>query len=484
MISGERGGHMIEEKRTSLLEQFGPISYKKIDRLLQNQVKKDKHKIIVLDDDSTGVQTVHDVSVYTDWSLESIREGFQEKNKLFFILTNSRGLSIEQTTIVHRQIALHITQISEELNIPYFIISRSDSTLRGHYPLETELLKEVWEKQNNSKIDGEILCPFFKEGGRFTINNTHYVQYGERLVPVGKTEFAKDKTFGYKASNLCEYVEEKTEGRYLAKDVVCIPIECLRNMEIDAIVNRLIEVQEYEKVVVNAVDEYDVKVFCIALYQALERGKHFLYRTAAGFVKAVADVSDKSLLTQKEMVGEARRHGGIIIIGSHTDKTTRQLDDLRKIPDICFIEMNSDLVLTDGMLEKEVHKIIEKTQNSIMHGITVVVSTKRRLLTVANDTKKDALERSVKISDALQKVVGELTVTPAFVIAKGGITSSDVGTKALKVKRATVLGQAAPGVPVWKTGKESKFPYIPYIIFPGNVGDDDTLRKVVEELLK
>ncbi len=101
-----------------------------------------------------------------------------------------------------------------------------------------------------------------------------------------------------------------------------------------------------------------------------------------------------------------------------------------------------------------------------------------------NDTKEAALLRSVRISEAVQSVVGEISVTPAFVIAKGGITSSDVGVRALRVKRAEVLGQAAPGIPVWQTGKESRFPGIPYVIFPGNVGEEQTLKDVANVLME
>ncbi len=99
-----------------------------------------------------------------------------------------------------------------------------------------------------------------------------------------------------------------------------------------------------------------------------------------------------------------------------------------------------------------------------------------------NDTKEDALLRSVKISEGVYSLVGRLSVTPAFVIAKGGITSSDVGTKALKVKRANVMGQIRPGIPVWQTGPESTFPETPYVIFPGNVGEAETLKEAVEIL--
>ncbi len=96
----------------------------------------------------------------------------------------------------------------------YLIVSRGDSTLRGHYPLETLILKEQWEWDSGRKVDGEILCPYFKEGGRFTIDNIHYVKYGDILTPAGQTEFAQDKTFGYQASDLTEYIEEKSKGTY------------------------------------------------------------------------------------------------------------------------------------------------------------------------------------------------------------------------------------------------------------------------------
>ena len=90
----------------------------------------------------------------------------------------------------------------------------------------------------------------------------------------------------------------------------------------------------------------------------------------------------------------------------------------------------------------------------------------------------------MKISAAVQRLVGELSATPSFLVAKGGITSSDIGTKALGVKRADVIGQICPGIPVWKTGADSKFPDIPYVIFPGNVGEDDTLREVADILIE
>ena len=437
---------------------------------------------MVLDDDPTGVQTVHDVSVYTDWSKESIKSGFEEKNKLFYILTNSRGFTIEQTIKAHKEIANTIAEVGRELNKEYIIISRSDSTLRGHYPLETKLLKDI-ENQNGKKIDGEILCPFFKEGGRFTINNIHYVKYDNKLVPAGETEFAKDKTFGYTSSNMCEYIEEKTNGEFKKENVTCISLDDIRSLNFDKIEKQLSEVSDFNKVIVNAIDYCDIKVFCIALYRAMAKGKTYMFRTAAAIVKVIGGITNQPLLTKEKMIVKDNKNGGIVVVGSHTKKTTSQLESLKEVDGIEFIEFNSDLVLDEMKFEQEIKRVVSLNEKFISEGTTVVTYTKRKLLVVENDSKEDALIRSVKISDAVQSLVGRLTVEPSFVIAKGGITSSDVGTKALAVKKANVMGQIKPGIPVWQTGDESKFPKTPYVIFPGNVGEISTLKEAVEILM-
>lgn len=473
----------IKKLSADILKSYPAIDEKSVQKLLEQAVDDDRHKIIVLDDDPTGIQTVHDISVYTDWSYDSISRGFKEKNKLFYILTNSRGFTEEQTVKAHREIASMIAQVAKEETQEYLIISRGDSTLRGHYPLETMILKEQLERYSDKKVDGEIICPYFKEGGRFTVDNIHYVKYGDELVPAGETEFAKDKTFGYQSSDLTKYIEEKSKGVFKKEQVLTISLQELRELKIDEIVGKLVSVKDFGKVVVNAIDACDLKVFCIALYRAIARGKYFLFRTAAGFVKEVGAISAKPLLTRQEMVKSSTGTGGIVVVGSHTQKTTSQVEQLKTIDGIRFIEFNSDLVLEENRFREEIDSVVKQEEELLKQGVTVVVYTKRKLLTLANDSKEDALERSVKISDAVQSLVGRLNITPAFVIAKGGITSSDVGTKALKVKRANVLGQIRPGVPVWQTGEESKFPNIPYVIFPGNVGEQNTLKEAVEILL-
>ena len=455
----------------------------KAEMLLSQAMEGFHKKLVVLDDDPTGVQTVHDVSVYTDWEEESIRNGFEEKEAMFFILTNSRSFSVEETTKVHQDIAARVAKVARELGQDFMIISRGVSTLRGHYPLETQLLADGLTKNEGVVIDGEIICPFFPEGGRYTMDNIHYVKEQDNLVPAGMTEFARDKTFGYKSSDLTEYVEEKTEGKYHKEDCITISLDELNALDVQGIKEKLMSAQNMAKIIVNAVSYADLKVFCAALVLAMKEGKHYMARTAAAFTKVMGRISDQPLLGREQLEGDTK-NGGIVLIGSHVKKTTDQLNCLKELDGQAdFMEFQVNTVFEENGLEKEVERTVKAAEEKILSGRTVVIYTSRQLLAPENMTPEEKLQISVKISNAVTSIIGKLSVKPKFIIAKGGITSSDVGTKALRVKKARVMGQVKKGIPVWMTGEESKFPGMPYIIFPGNVGEVSTLKEIVEELI-
>ncbi|KQL33281.1 four-carbon acid sugar kinase family protein [Psychrobacillus sp. FJAT-21963] len=467
-----------------VLGNIKEVNASAVKEMLINGLRDLNKKIIVLDDDPTGVQTVHGISVYTDWSVESIEKGFLEENSMFFLLTNSRGFTAAESDKAHTEIANNIVQVAKKVDKEFIVISRGDSTLRGHYPLETEVLKSTIEASSDIHYDGEVILPFFKEGGRFTVDNIHYVQYEESLVPAGETEFAKDRTFGYTKSHLGEWVEEKTEGRFKSVNATYISLNSLRALDIDGITEQLLQVSDFNKVVVNAVDYVDVEIFVVALVKAMKAGKQFLFRSAAALTKVIGGVSDKALLTRKELIREETNHGGLIIVGSHVKKTTEQLEQLKTSDFIEFIEFDSHLVLQPDQFQTEIDRVIESAESLIREGKTVAIYTRRERLDLGEGKKEEELKLSVRISDAVTSFVQRLSVRPNYIVAKGGITSSDIGTKGLEVKRATVAGQIQPGIPVWITGEESKFPGIAYIIFPGNVGAVTTLKDTVGILNK
>ena len=155
---------------------------------------------------------------------------------------------------------------------------------------------------------------------------------------------------------------------------------------------------------------------------------------------------------------------------------------LQQNKDIAFIEFDTHLVLEPEAFQEEIDRVIQQTERLLTTGQSVAVYTRRERLDLGDDRQEEELKLSVQISDAVTSIVQRLSIRPKYLIAKGGITSSDIGTRGLSVKRATVAGQIRPGIPVWQTGEESKFPFMSYVIFPGNVGSKDTLKEAVDIL--
>ena len=452
-------------------------------RRLYDEAYADFHsQVMVLDDDPTGVQTVHDIPVFTDWTEETLTDAMREDG-MFFVLTNSRSFSAEKTAAVHREIAKNACRAARKNGKTLTVISRGDSTLRGHYPLETETLRTALEENGHPPFSGEVLCPFFREGGRFTLNGVHYVKEGEQLTPAAQTEFAQDKTFGYRHSYLPEYIAEKSEGRIGADQVIVLSLAELRGLQWQAMEEKLKAADGYRYIVADALEETDVQALAIVLMRLNKQGKYYMLRSAAAVPKVFGHVKDRPLLSREEMVDSDSKVGGLVIVGSHVKKTTEQLNCLRESDcPVQFIEFDVSHWHREGALAEESRRVTAAAEEAMKAGKTAVVFTSRTLIAPAGMSPEKMLEISVNISDALTKVVSSLSFRPRFLIAKGGITSSDVGVKALKVKKALVLGQAQPGIPVWKTGEESLFPGLSYIIFPGNVGGKDTLRTIVEAL--
>jgi uncharacterized protein YgbK (DUF1537 family) len=257
----------------------------KVPDLLAEEINKNKKKLIILEDDLDGFYLFENSYVCTNWTEETIRNAFLAPEKVFHILTNTRSLLEMQTIRIHCEIANNIIEISRELKQEFLVICRGDSKLRGHYPLETLIIMDLVELGTESNLDGEILFPFCKEEGCFTVDDIHYIEKDGILIPVADTNYAFDTSFSYSNSNLCNYIQEKTKGRYPAKEVVSISLNSLRAMEFESITNQLMEVHDFGKVVVNALDNQDVKVFCIALYRAMAKGKNFVVQSATSFVK-------------------------------------------------------------------------------------------------------------------------------------------------------------------------------------------------------
>lgn len=467
-----------------LLQRYPPYQdAAQVRRTLEEALASFERTIVVLDDDPTGTQTVRELPVVTNWETETLRRELERQPRMLFILTNSRSLSSEKTRQLHTELAENLVRASRQAGREFLLVSRGDSTLRGHFPLETETLRQVLENETGAHFDGEILCPFFPEGGRYTAGDIHYLTEGERLIPVGESEFAKDPTFGYESSHLGAWVEEKTGGAYPASGVHSVTLEQLRSRDHGAILETLCAARNFQKIIVNAVSYEDLRVFVPVLYEAMGAGHSFMLRTASAILKVMSGCSEDTVCTREELLDRENPNGGLVIAGSHVKKATGQLASLRASGQMEFLEFNQHLVLEPARFEAEITRVSEAAERLIRSGKHVLVATRRQRLDLGNGDKEAELALAERISQGLVQVVSNLQSRPSFVVAKGGITSSDVATKGLKIRRATVLGQILPGIPVWRCGAESRFPGLVYVVFPGNVGGETALLESVRKLI-
>ncbi|KAF4965455.1 hypothetical protein FSARC_6757 [Fusarium sarcochroum] len=468
--------------RDEVLSSLPPVTAKDLRSQTRQELSASSKApiLVILDDDPTGTQTCHDINILTVWGVQRLVSEFKQTKpgSGFFILTNSRALHPQQAKELIVEICTNLQAAAKETNSAFEVVLRSDSTLRGHFPLEAEAAEHVL-----GAADAWILCPFFLQGGRYTIDDVHYVQEGSQLVPASQTSFAKDASFGYKSSNLRDYVVEKTKGAVPRERITSISLDTIRIGGVEAVYKQLLQDVNGQRpvIVINAAADEDVDVVVAALIKASNSGKRFLYRTGAALVSARLGIPSIPPITasQLNLSGDV---GGLIIAGSYVPKTTAQLETLRNKSgqDLTSIVLDvRKLLQSPEDASAEVKGALATAEKEISRGQDVLVMTSREL--IVGDDEAKSLDIGSIVARALVSFLQNLEQKPRYVIAKGGITSSDMATKGLRMNHARIVGQAAPGVPLWRCDEpESKWPGLPYVVFPGNVGTEDTLHEVVE----
>jgi uncharacterized protein YgbK (DUF1537 family) len=456
---------------------------------IQRAVATSKRKLVVIDDDPTGTQTVSDVELFTTWDGPMLASTLQQDARLFFLLTNSRSLPEADAVEINRRAAQQLMQAMEATGTDVVVASRSDSTLRGHYPAEIFALERGMSSPDAGRFDGHLVVPAFFEGGRYTIGDTHYVATpssdSDTLQLASETPFARDSVFGYSTAYLPAWIAEKSGGYWKAEQVMSIGLELIRRGGPEAVAAALQTVQDGTPVVINAAGYGDLAVVVLGLLQAEAAGKRFLYRTAASFVRLRGAVEARPLLSAEEIIGasQATGQGGMVIVGSYVPGSSAQLKMLLEQPDVVGIELPVEQVLNNTEKARAVSCAVgQQLDEAIRAGKVGVIYTSRQL--VKRTEPSANLEIGRNVSQALVTALHEVTSRPRFIIAKGGITSHDVAQKGLGATRALILGQLFPGVPVWRLehGPQSRFAGVPYVVFPGNVGGSESLAQAVEEL--
>jgi len=426
-------------------------------------------KIIVLDDDPTGSQTVHSCLLLTRWDVETLRLGLTDDAPIFFILTNTRALPPEQAASVTREVCRNLKQAIAATGIAEFlVISRSDSTLRGHYPVETNVIAAEL-----GPFAAHFLVPAFLEGGRFTRDSVHYLRINGVATPVHETEFAQDAVFGYHHSFLPDYVAEKTQGQIAARQVERFLLPEVRGGSLP----RLLRLADNQCAVVDAETQADLDRFAADVLTAAAQGKRFLFRSAASLLTALAKLPPQPI--PPEAMGQAARSSqpGVILVGSHVQKTTEQLARLLQEPDVEGVEVDVARLREGTAPETLLGEALQHLQTVYERGRTPVIYTSRQELTFGDTQAR--LQFGAKVSALLMEIVQRLPPTLSYLISKGGITSNDVLSTGLALRSARLLGQVLPGCSVVCTPADHpRYPQLPVVLFPGNVGDAEALAVV------
>src|SRR5215217_1988260 len=419
-------------------------------RKIRERVISSGWRVIVLDDDPTGTQTVHDVPVLTAWSYSELRWALEQPNPVVYVLTNSRSLDEPDAAALNERIGRRLRHAA------------SDS---------------------DARFDVVILCPCFFEAGRVTLDDVQWVRQGGELVPAALTEFATDTTFGYSSSNLAGWIEEKTGGRTPAESVLCVGIVDIREGGPERITALLQGARDAQPIVVNAAGYADLEVFVLGLLEAEATGKSFLYRTGPSFVRVRGGIPERPPLEARDLYhGYLGGRHGLVLVGSHVRQTTRQLRAAKKLDGLRAVELSVTRILDPERRTGELDRVV-RLVNEMLSTADVVVYTSREVVRASGDLS--GLEVGSAVSAALVDVMRRVDrgLKLGFVVAKGGTTSSDVVTKGLGVRRAEVAGQMLQGiVSAWILPEDSDYPGLPYVVFPGNVGDEDALAKVIQKL--
>ena len=445
----------------------------------------------MLDDDPTGSQAVHGIEVATALDpagYEAALDGGGPAGACF-VLTNTRSLAEPDAARLTGQAAHDLLTIARQRGRRIQLISRSDSTLRGHLLAEVTAIQQARRDALGRGFDGVLLIPAFLEAGRLTAGGIHWARIGPDLVPVGETEFARDPAFGYRSSALAEFIAERSGGAVRPDQVTSIGLADIRLGGPDRVAGLLAGVPTGGWVAVDGTDDADLDTVASGVLRAEQAGQAFLFRTGPSFVRALLGQDPQPPLrgariwppgSGSPQRGRAGGHG-LIVVGSHVGQTSRQLAALHARPGVTGIELDVPAVLRgDG----DVAAVAGRQAAVALRESDVLLYTSRVVATGPDAAGSLAIARTV--SAALAGAVRDVLAArpPAWVLAKGGITSHDLAVRGLGIRRALVAGQLFPGLISVFHPVDAAPAAVgrPYVVFAGNVGDDGTLAQVVDIL--
>ena len=433
--------------------------------------------LLVLDDDPTGTQAMAGVAVLLDWDL-ALLDSAAAGDEVTFVLTNTRSQPPHEAARRVRDVVSAGLEAGARHGRSLRVLLRGDSTLRGHHPLESECAAEALAAAGQP-VDGVLIVPAFPEAGRITVDGVHWLCEGDSCLPVGLSEFARDATFGYTESNVRSWAAAR-QG-IPPEEIATIGLTELRLDGARAVRRVLASLSKGGTAVADAASADDLLVLCDGLLRAEAEGRRFLVRCSPAFVRARAGTPAPAP-ARPPTPGQPTRNGGLVVVGSHTGLTTRQVSRATEEADLWLGELDTADLAT-GALTARTAQVVQDAASQLVSGRDVALQTSRAPVTTSDP--HESLAFAHQVSEGLCTAVARLceVARPAWVVAKGGITSADVAVQALAATRAVVVGpMTRQGISLWRLDDSALIGGLTYVVFPGNVGDEDSLVQVLDLL--
>ncbi|MBO6977974.1 MAG: hypothetical protein JJ837_00925 [Prochlorococcus marinus XMU1428] len=438
-------------------------------------------KFVVIDDDPTGSQTVHDCLLLLKWDCSTLVKGFESKSNLFFILANTRSLSENDAKLTIEEICKNLKTVitSQAYEEEIIFISRGDSTLRGHNYLEPIALNSCL-----GPFDATFHIPAFIEGKRFTINGSHFVD----KTPISQTIFAKDKIFGYETSNVKNLLFQQSKSQINFEDIqnlLLSDIEMLNDEENNIVFTNLKNLKNNKHVVVDVENYSQLKKFSLVIKKLIKQ-KKFLFRTAASFISSI---SEKKSFSQSEIFFSNLRIRskeksflpGLIIVGSYVELSTIQLNNLLEMSNCNPVELDvfeffKITSLDNNQKRRNLfkNKFLKEIRFSFEKGQTPVLFTSRKFMPLDSS---ELFNFYNLLACFIAELVADLKDEIGYLISKGGITTNVILSNGLNADYVYLEGQILTGISVVTHNLKNE-EKLPIVTHPGNIGAKDSLVKI------
>lgn len=423
-------------------------------------------RLVVLDDDPTGVQTLAGIRVLLAWDAARLVAALAGRPSVHLI-TSSRALAPAAAGALVADTARLVLESVPDAHL----VLRGDSTLRGHLREEYEAVREAAAPDSWPVL---VLVPALPSAGRVTRGGVHVIERDGESTPLDQTEYARDGVFSYGTARLLDWADERSDGLFAAANGREIHLDELRREGASAVADALRELASNGRPAVlapDAVTEDDLALIAGGYAAAVRAGVPALVRCAPAFAGVLAGT------TAPRLVDPPRSsEGGVLLVcGSYVPTTTRQLRALAAARPGTLVEVDAD-ALAGPVAEVEIARAAAAATAVLHRERFAAIATPR-----TRSEQTSSLAAGERVAAGLARVAGLVEPRPPVIIAKGGITSAVTLQTGLGVDGADVVGPVLPGVSLWHT--EAGGRPLDYLVVPGNVGDDDLLVRLLDAVM-